>query len=107
MARKKIVVGIVLGVFAGLIDVIPMVLQGLTWDANLSAFSLWVIAGFMIATSRLEINPALKGISISSLLLIPAAILIGWEEPASLMPIGVMTIILGSLLGYLIEKLGK
>ena len=48
---SKIKIGIILGVIAGIIDVIPMIFQKLTWDANLSAFSLWVIAGFMISTS--------------------------------------------------------
>ena len=33
--------------------------------------------------------------------------LAGWQEPMSLIPIGVMTLILGSLLGYFIERLGR
>ena len=96
-----------MGIIAGIIDVVPMVLQELTWDANLSAFTLWVIAGFMIATSNLKLNGVLKGVLISFLILTPAAILIGWQQPMSLIPIGVMTLILGSLLGYFIERLGE
>lgn len=96
-----------MGIIAGIIDVVPMVFQELTWDANLSAFTLWVIAGFMIATSNLKLNGVLKGVLISFLILTPAAILIGWQEPMSLIPIGVMTLILGSLLGYFIERLGR
>ncbi|PXF61820.1 MAG: hypothetical protein C4B59_02145 [Candidatus Methanogaster sp.] len=102
---SKIKVGIVFGIIAGVIDVIPMIFQKLTWDANLSAFSLWVIAGFMIATSNLRINGALKGILISFLLLIPSAVIIGWHQPASLIPIVIMTPILGSLLGYFISHI--
>lgn len=43
MKAKKMKIGIVVGIVAGIVDVIPMVLQNLTWDANLSAFScgLW------------------------------------------------------------------
>lgn len=104
---NKITLGIVLGIIAGIIDVVPMVIQELTWDANLSAFTLWVIAGFMIATSNLKLNGVLKGVLISFLILTPAAILIGWQEPMSLIPIGIMTLILGSLLGYFIERLGR
>jgi len=40
MQNKKIIVGLGFGTIAGIIDVIPMVLQGLTWDANISAFAL-------------------------------------------------------------------
>lgn len=96
--------GILFGIVAGIIDLIPMVLQKLTWDANLSAFSLWVISGFLIANSQIKLKGALKGIIISFLVLIPSAFLIGWKEPISLIPISIMTLILGALLGYFIDK---
>lgn len=104
---SKIKVGIIFGVIAGIIDVIPMIFQELTWDANLAAFSLWVIAGFMISTSNIKINCVLKGILISFLLLMPSAIIIGWHQPTTLIPIFVMTLILGSLLGYFINRFGE
>jgi hypothetical protein len=103
---KKINLGIILGILAGVIDIIPMLLQKLSLDANLSAFCLWIISGFLISTTNLKINSILKGIVISFLVLIPSAFIIGWNEPISLLPIAVMTLILGSLLGYLIDKFG-
>lgn len=104
---RKIVLGILLGVIAGMIDLIPMLFQNLTLDANLSAFSLWVITGFLIAISKINVTGELKGIIISFLVLFPSAILIGWKEPVSLVPIVVMTLILGAFIGYFIEKFGK
>lgn len=104
---KKITLGIGFGILAGIIDLIPMLVQKLSWDANLSAFSLWVVSGFLIATSNLKIKGALKGILISFLVLIPSAFIIGWKEPISLLPIAVMTLILGAALGHLISKLGN
>lgn len=104
---KKILVGTLFGIVAGIVDIVPMVFQGSTWDANLSAFSLWVIAGFMISTSELRLNGALKGIVISFLLLIPSAIIVGWNQPSSLIPIGVMTLILGGTLGYVVTRFGN
>ena len=101
---KRIIVGLILGAAAGVLDVIPMVLQKLTWDANLSAFSMWIVSGFTISTSGLKMNGILKGIIISFLLLFPYAILIGWNQPTSLIPIAIMTLILGSLLGFSIQK---
>jgi CHASE2 domain-containing sensor protein len=103
---KKITLGLLLGLIAGIVDTIPMIFQGLTWDANISALSLWIIAGFLLATSNLKIKGVLKGILISFLILLPSAILIGWQEPTSLAPIIIMTLLLGSILGYLIEKFG-
>ena len=104
---RKTTLGLIFGFLAGIIDLIPMIIRNLTWDANLSALSLWIIAGFLISTTNLKINSMLKGIIISFLVLIPSAFIIGWKEPFSLLPISIMTLILGGLLGYLIDKFGK
>ena len=102
--RNKIIKGISLGIIAGIIDVIPMILQNMNWDANLSAFTHWVIAGFVISISDLRLHPALKGLVLSLLLLIPVGVLVAWEDPIGLIPMFIMTVILGTLLGYFIEK---
>jgi hypothetical protein len=104
---KKIKIGMLLGIVAGIIDLIPMLLQKLTWDANISAFSMWIVVGFFISTIDLKLNPVIKGILIAFLVLLPSAILISWMEPFSLIPIAIMTTLLGGLLGYFIQKLGK
>lgn len=104
---KKILVGTFFGIVAGIVDIVPMIFQGLTWDAILSALSLWAIAGFTISTSALRLNGALKGIVISFLLLIPSAIIVGWHQPSSLIPIGIMTLILGGTLGYVVTLFGN
>ena len=84
-----------------------MILQNLTWDANISAFTMWIVVGFLIATMDLNINSIIKGILTAFLVLLPTAILIGWKEPVSLIPITIMTTILGGLLGFSIPKLAK
>ncbi|MFH1389917.1 MAG: hypothetical protein ABIH56_04265 [Candidatus Margulisiibacteriota bacterium] len=99
---NKIVKGLLFGAIAGVIDVIPMVAQGLSWDADLSAFSLWVVAGFMIATSELRFNSILKGLLISYLLALPVYIIVGAKEPFSLIPMTIMTAILGGILGKVV-----
>jgi hypothetical protein len=104
---KKTLLGLLFGTIAGIIDVIPMILQDLTWDANISAFSMWVVIGLLLPFIKIRINSILKGILISFLVLLPNAILIGWKEPVSLVPIAVMTLILGSLLGLVTGKLNK
>ncbi|MDP2807508.1 MAG: hypothetical protein Q8O74_05150 [bacterium] len=105
--KKRILLGLVLGLAAGIIDLVPMLLQKLNWDANLSALSLWMVSGVLTASVAWKINPVFKGMVISFLVLLPSAILISWKEPFSLVPIGVMTLILGAALGYFIGRLGK
>ena len=45
------------------------------------------------------------GIIIAFMVLSPSATLIGWKEPTSLIPISIMTTILGSISGLVIHKL--
>ena len=104
---RKVKTGLVLGALAGIIDVIPMVMQNLTWDANLAAFSMWVVIGFFLATVNIKIKGALKGILVSFLVLLPSAILIGWQEPLSLIPVFIMTLLLGSALSLAVDKFTK
>ncbi|HOO24471.1 MAG TPA: hypothetical protein PK673_07580 [Paludibacteraceae bacterium] len=80
-------------------------MQKLTWDANISAFTMWIVVGFLIATIDLKMNSIIKGILIAFLVLLPTAILIGSKEPVSLIPIAIMTTILGGLLGFSINKI--
>jgi hypothetical protein len=104
---KKQLTGILLGGVAGAIDTIPMFLQKLTWDANLSAFIMWLVVGFFIAFLEIKINPILKGILVAVLGLLPSAILIAWKELVTLIPICIMTTVLGALLGWAIHKTTK
>lgn len=103
--NRKIAAGIIIGSLAGIIDLIPMLLQKLSWDANLSAFSLWVVIGFMFSTSNLGLPAVLKGIIISFLCLLPNLFIIRCKEPGSLIPIVVMTVILGSLVGIVHKRM--
>jgi len=104
---NKLILGLLLGSAVGLIDIIPMLGMRLPWEANASAFSLWTVNGLLIAASNFKMNGILKGILISFLVLLPNAFIIGGNNPANLIPVAGMTLILGSLLGYLIEKYGK
>jgi len=104
---NKYIAGIFLGVIAGVIDVTPMLLMKLPWTANLSAFLMWVVIGFLIVTSALKINSILKGLLISFCVLLPLLVIIGAQNLIDLIPVIIMTLILGSLLGYFVGKIIK
>lgn len=103
----KITIGILLGVCAGILDLIPMLIQKLNWIADLSAFTMWVVIGFLLSVTKLEINGILKGILISVLVLLPSAIIIGEKDIKSLISIGIMTTVLGAALGFVTELLKR
>ncbi|MFA5839028.1 MAG: hypothetical protein WC890_00050 [Candidatus Margulisiibacteriota bacterium] len=102
---NKYIAGILCGIIAGVIDVTPMLLMKLPWTANLSAFLMWVVIGFLIVTSALKINGVLKGLLISFCVLLPSLVIIGAQNPIDLIPVIIMTLILGSLLGFFVEMI--
>jgi len=105
--QKNILLGLLIGIIAGILDVIPMIIKGLTWDANLSAFSMWIVIGFFLSVTNIKLNGILKGLIISFLILLPNLFIIGWKEPFSIIPIFIMTAILGSLTGFIYQKITK
>jgi len=100
---KKIIIGLVIGFFAGFIDVIPMFLQAMKWEAIIAAFIMWIIIGFFIATSDLKMKSIPKGIIISLLIFLPSSIIIGWAQPLDLIPIYILVVLLGGGAGYCIK----
>jgi hypothetical protein len=104
---NRILFGLICGVLAGGIDITPMALQHLPWIANLSALIFWIVTGFLIAVTEINVAPALKGILIALMTLAPTAIIVGAKEPASLIPMSVATVVLGGALGFLIPKLAN
>jgi hypothetical protein len=101
---NKALFGIGVGILAGIIDVLPMIIQKLSWDANLSAFCMWVGVGFLVATSNLKINRVLKGVLIAYVAMAPIGVLVAWKEPVSLIPICIMTLLLGAGVGGIAGK---
>lgn len=104
---KKTSVGILAGIIAGIIDVIPMIIMDLSWDANISAFLFWIVVGFIISIASINLKGWKKGLLITFLLELPIFVLVAWEDIASLYAMLPFTIIMGSLLGYSIDKWGK
>jgi|WetSurMetagenome_2_1015567.scaffolds.fasta_scaffold72826_4 hypothetical protein len=100
--KNKVITGAIFGAVAGILDLIPMVMQNLPINADLSAFSMWVVVGVIISITDIKLSNSLKGILISLLILFPNLFIIGWEKPISLLPIVIITIFLGSLSGVTI-----
>ena len=104
---RKIKLGIVLGIIAGVLDTLPMILQKMKWDSNLSALSHWILVGFLISTTNLNLKGPLKGLIIAIITLIPLTFIVWWNDSSAIIPMTISTIILGTGLGYFIEKYGE
>jgi len=97
---KKLKLALILGISAGIIDVIPMILQGLDWYSNISAFTFWIVMGLVISYISINIKSWIKGLIIAEASAIPIMILVIAQDPKSIIPISIMTAILGSLIGF-------
>ena len=102
---SKLIKFLITGVIIGIVDVIPMLLLNLTWDANISAFTMWVVISYLLYCNNQKYNQLIKIIVIAFLVLTPNAILIGWNNPINLVPVIIMTLLLSLLMGFITGKI--
>lgn len=100
----KILLSIVLGTLAGVIDIIPMFMQKLDRYSIASAFIQWVVLGFVITHIEFGVGGWLKGLIVAVLLSIPVIVLVAKADPKSAVPIIVMSAILGSAVSFIGDK---
>ncbi len=96
---KNILIALAIGIVAGIIDVIPMMIQKMNKTANLSAFAHWVVLGLIIPFVSWAVEPWLKGVIIAVISAVPVLIIVGEEDKKAILPITVMSIILGAGIG--------
>ena len=104
---RKFYLSIILGTLAGIIDVIPMVLQKLDIFSIISALTQWILASIVINYIDFQIKPWLKGFIVAEALAIPIMVLVMKSGFFTIVPIMIMCAILGSIVGIISSKLEK
>ena len=102
---SKLIKFLITGVVIGIIDVIPMLLMKLTLDANISAIPMWLVISYLLYCNNQKLNQLIKSIVVAFLVLIPNAILIGWNNPINIIPVIIMTLLLSLLMGFISGKI--
>ena len=97
---NNITKALIIGLIAGVIDAVPMVIHGIDWYASVSAFFHWTALGLIIPFVKWKIAPWLKGLLIGELVTLPIMIIVFKAEPFSLIPIALFTAVLGILVGF-------
>ena len=92
---NNILIALIIGIIAGTIDVIPMIIQKLDKSANLAAFSHWVVLGLIIPFVDWNIDPWLKGLIIGEIAIIPTLFIVFPKDKKALIPMIIMSAILG------------
>ena len=89
-----------IGIVAGIIDVLPMLLQKMPARANASAFVHWVALGVVIPYVHWGIAPWLKGALIALLFAIPILLIVTETDKKAFIPIAAMSLLLGAGVGW-------
>jgi len=92
---NNMLIALVIGIVAGIIDVIPMLVQKLNKFACLSAFVHWLVLGLIIPFVSWNLEPWLKGLIIGELSAIPVILMIFPNDKKSTRPILVISGMLG------------
>lgn len=92
-------VAIIIGVVAGLIDSIPMIIQKLDKQDTVSAFVHYFAMGIIIPFVNWGIAPWISGIIISVLTAIPMMIIVYPKDKKAVVPMIVFSVILGAGIG--------
>jgi len=88
-------IALAIGCVAGLIDVIPMIIQKLSKTANWSAFIHWVALGLIIPFVHWNMDPWLKGLIIGELATLPVMIIVWPQDKKALIPMVAFSALLG------------
>lgn len=99
---KKIFTAFLIGLIAGIIDVVPMFIMHLNWYANISAFFHWIVLGLIIPFVNWNIKAAwFKGLIVAVISAFPVIIITLENGYGSVLPILTSSVILGSLIGFM------
>jgi hypothetical protein len=105
LKMKTILIALIIGFIAAIIDVVPMIIQKIDKSACISAFVQWIVLGLIIPYVSWNMQPWLKGLIISELVTLPVMILVFAKDPKSVIPIFIFTAVLGTLVGLAGAKL--
>jgi len=104
---NKWIFSLICGIVAGVIDIVPMVIQQLDMYSIVSAFVHWIVVAFVVNYVQLSLRGWLKGMLVAEVLAVPVIILVMKTEIDAVIPMIIMSAVIGSLLGMVGEEYGS
>jgi hypothetical protein len=93
-----------IGLSAGIIDVVPMIIMKLDKTSCISAFTHYLVLGFIIPFIDFGINPIITGIIVSFITALPVMVIVYAKDKKAIIPITIFSIILGAAIGFAGDK---
>lgn len=101
---NNFLIAAVIGLTAGIIDVVPMIIMKLDKTSCISAFVHYLVLGFIIPFIYFGINPIITGIIVSFITALPVMVIVFSKDKKSIIPITIFSIILGAAIGFAGDK---
>ncbi len=96
---NDILIALIIGIIAGIIDITPMIIMKLEKTANISAFIHYFVLGLIIPFVDWGIPPWITGIIIALLTAIPIMIIVFPKDKKAIIPMVLFSLILGAGIG--------
>ncbi len=96
---NNILITIIIGLAAALIDVIPMIIQKLDKVSCISAFIHYFMLGLIIPFVNWELTPWLKGMVISLMMALPVMVIVYSKDKKAIIPMTIFSLVLGAGIG--------
>lgn len=96
---NNILIAALIGLAAGLVDALPMVLQKMDKVSCISAFIHYFVLGLIIPFVNWNMDPWLKGVVVSLLLALPVMVIVYPKEKKAIIPMLLFAIVLGAAIG--------
>ena len=96
---NNFLIAVIIGLIAGLIDIIPMIIRKLNKRDTISAFVHYFALGLIIPFVNWPIAPWITGVIIALLTAVPVMIIVYPRDKKAIMPMIIFSLILGAGIG--------
>lgn len=100
----KLIKALLLGLAAGILSVIPMIFQELSWMAGIASLIHWLALGVIVTFARMPLTNWAAGMLIAVLTGLPLAMLAYGNFSGTFLAV-LFAAVLGSMLGYTSDRL--
>lgn len=97
---RKTITAITIGLVAGFIDLIPLIMVKAPLLNMVSILMFWIITSYFVASVTILKNNILNGLVLSILNMLPLVVVIYTMNPKDFMPMLSMALMIGPLVGY-------
>lgn len=98
---KRLTIAVLIGLIAGLIDLVPLVLVEAPLINMMSILLFWLITSYFVSNVTIIKNSLLNGLVLSTLNMLLMVVVIYTINPKDFLPLLSMAITLGPLVGFL------